>query len=147
MAYGDLTRQVKQVCILFIKTNGCFPKTDDVLASLPHLKARKAGVYKAVQTLRGKYEAGVLTQDIEAPLVDVPKFDDSWAGMAKRVSFYLEQLDGMVHRSGGMQIPVKEIVELAKLKREIERWIKEEEGDKGAVAASRASMSQVTMRS
>lgn len=144
--YGDLTRQVKQMAIVFIQTNGEFPKVSDVLATLPHLATRRHGVEKAVQTLRARWTDGELTADIDMKATPRPEFDRTWEGMLERLHWYMDQLDGIVERTKGSSVPIKELSELTRLIREVQKWKKEDEGARGEVAHARPAMTTIIRR-
>lgn len=143
---GEVTAQVRLFVGKYLQKNGEFPGSKAVFEALPHLQGRRNAVYKAVQELRGKYKAGTLPALVEVGSDDVPEFPDTWEGMKSRIRWYVERLDALVARSGGADVPVKELVDLAKLRRDVEKWIQEDQGAKGAVATARAPMAAIVMR-
>ncbi len=144
--YGELTREVKNMAVMFVRTNGEFPKVSDVLASLPHLKERRHGVEKAVSTLRSRWKVGKLFNEIKLEAPPRSQFGNDVEGMTKRAYWYLQIMDATVENTGGSSVPVKEFDTLARLIRDLETWRKEDDGAKGEVAHARPSMETIVKR-
>ena len=140
MAYGDITDQVKQYAARCYSESQTLPKAREVLKALPHLAAHKPAVEKALGKLRADPSALRTPPQLE---VSAPTFAKDWNGQLERINWYLNLLDDMVQRTGGIKIPARELADLMRLKREVESWIREDAKTKDELGAALPHMERI----